>query len=421
MAASLALSLVALLAPASVDVEAGARQETRGGRVPLPVVEGEGSSAFRVAARSVLDLELVPFARIVVNSRRQRIEVGYAPRLLRRYLLTERRFLDQTLLFHQLEVLHSYRITRRLSWDAIIEAGRGAVDYASVATVLDPENTPLLGVTGVVDFNRVNAVGGFTWSWSRAQSSTLRADTRFVGPLGDTGPIPFPQLLEVGAEGVHTMALDRKNDVSSTIRGRWFSFDERVVEPRTFRLLSGRVSWAHQTRRLETRVSAGAVVIMEDTTRAHPLALVEADYRALHRRSIRLTLGASLALDIRPNQVFSTVDPQVIATVRARFEMNERLAIEPRAQFFTATTADPRPEEEIVDRDRAGIFAATIVSASLPVTYRVTDVFELLAGVRVSLRGPHLDAVDLDGARYGLGQEEIVGYAGLRMALGTRL
>jgi hypothetical protein len=403
-------------------LNAGAVVEARGGQAPL--LPGE---APRAAVASVV----TPAAMLELDNPGTTFQLQYRPRLFWRYPNIS----DETrpLVWHTLEATFIDRLSHTLEWRARGSGSVGELDYSALRTIVGPGQSALPQVTRYLQSEAGTQV---LWQPSRAwrldqtlsglyrrplDSTALPAVTPAPGLPTDGAPPPPPEATAAPAAEAPHFVLPREAVVdwlaraaySVTARGQLVLFEDLSYHDLStgMRILAfiPALGWRQTFGSMHALTALGGAAI---TPQLHagrtgapapslvsPVGDLAWDTRAegaLDDRGFELHL--ELAVDWYLDPVLERGSPRGRALASVGRPIGRDWLVRLDGGFATELTAEPYPGEP----------DQTVVSAAVPVRYRVSPQLAVEAGVRYSNRGPHLAAPD-----FKLHQREIWGFVSI--------
>lgn len=370
------LWVLAAVLSGQVQLGAGARGELQAGQ--QPTAAGESPSSFAAAF-------ITPQLSLDWLDNGERSHLLYAPRLMwRRPNPADS---ARPLILHGFRADGSWAPGTRSELRLRIDGSVGDVDYAALNQLLGTQASLPMSIS--TRLYAIDGVAQLAWRGTRRLRTEIALAAIRRASLDDTPALPAetrvavqPRLLW-SASRLHTLSLSAD---AALYRLSGAAQLNAIV-------LSPRVGWQHRLDRAnEIVLSAGLAWAhpLDEATRARPFdnwaPLAELAWLGRTRLArgwqLRSTLSAGTAWYLDP--VLATGLPRGLATARLAFESGRKLSAEAWAQFATNLTSHPiagQPDE-------------TVLTAGLPVRYRVSPMLIIETGTRFSDRAPHLRASD---------------------------
>lgn len=392
--------LLALASQVDATVSFGIRFENRTGQRPVVVAQEE---------QVVSEFELVPSGALRLGFKRTTFNLGYSPRAYTRINLRDPGGESVRPLFlhsFNLGLTHAFTPRVRLTFaatGAVGEVDYGNVDLVQGRTQVVGGNVSAAGGLPQVDTFRSQDYGAnlsLAWDVARRHTVTFGAAGNYNSSLG-ADPI-FPD--SYGGSG--SLGWSWRFDPNYAFN-LGTSYSESRVESQIgglgeFRSIGANGAFDMRFSRLFSASIGAGVLVAQNRPALTPEQLmvimaVNTGWSAIPTGNfsftfiptsgrgtyhVTTTLGAGIEGFVDPLQQSQGYVPRLALTWSLNLRFYEDWSFTPNASLFA-----PLSEPAV---GQVNSLNETLVSFSVPLSYRISDELGIAAGVRVSLRGDHL-------------------------------
>lgn len=405
----------------------------------------------------IVNISLIPSARIALGFRHTDLTLSYDLRLLQRFDLdtTDETDLDAFLQFHNLSARAEHRLAR--GW-TLSEAGAVNLGLADFATVGLLGTSDLDGGTGgaVQGSGSDEALWLFGAEGSTSLVGELTRNWRFSlsGQVSWSSPITgteearsaFIALLLYSFGGGVTWQATGRDSVSVNLTSAWSSTSSTTASD-VFRTVSANLTYRRNlTRATILELQTGIAVIEQlstsveppDDTQLTPLAgfQLSTTLHQVREAQIQLALGGYLSAIPNPQrgttELAATANLNMTAVFPPYWTLGMQLNFSSPLECDDANESDCAPDRLDMATDEVGNLLnctgdlsdrsdltcqEAIWSVAVPVTYQPSSDWQMQFGLRVTLFGPRVSA---PGA-LDFTSINAVGYLGLTSLASVRL